>query len=113
MYQVGISWPQWIADPLNKKLFESNQAEALKKFKNDEEEYIHELILQERIQQEQLIEQQESVISSPGIGSAAGGAGGFTFNTGIGNFAIGTFLNSEGVSINELVDEGFERFTVG
>ena len=29
------------------------------------------------------------------------------------NFAIGTFLNSEGVSINELVDEGFERFTVG
>ena len=101
MYQAGISWPQWIADPLNKKLFESNQAEALKKFKNDEEEYIHELILQERIQQEQLVEQQESVISSPGIGSAAGAAGGaaagaegFTFNTGIGNFAIGTFLNS-------------------
>ena len=128
-FQVGLSWPEWISDPSNKRLFETNQAEALKKFKHDEEEYIHELILQERIQQErqqklqeqlrQLVEQEDSTVASPGIGSvggaaggAASGGGGFAFNTGIGNFAIGTFLNSSFVPVDALVDEGFERFTV-
>ena len=122
-FQVGLSWHQWIADPKNKKLFESNQAEAIKKFKYDEEDYIEQLIIQERIQQEiQLKEQQESVSalglpSAIGVaGSAAGGpvagSGGYSVGIGIGFFAIGTFLDGNLQHVDSLADEGFERFTI-
>ena len=95
-FQVGLSWHQWIADPKNKKLFESNQAEAMKKFKYDEEDYIEQLIIQE--------------------GSAAGGpvagSGGYSVGIGIGFFAIGTFLDGNLQHVDSLADEGFERFTI-
>ena len=48
--QIGLDWNSWILDPENKKLYERNESEARKKYLMDEEEYIHEIILQERIQ---------------------------------------------------------------
>ena len=115
--QSGLSWHEWISNPQNKALYEWNQSEAMKKYRRDEDEFIREIILQERIQK-QLIEQQESVLS-PGIGSYAGaaggaaaGAGGWNFNTGIGNYSIGTYLNEDRQQISEAVDEGFDRFTI-
>ena len=115
--QSGLSWHEWISNPQNKALYEWNQSEAMKKYRRDEDEFIREIILQERIQK-QLIEQQESVLS-PGIGSYAGaaggaaaGAGGWNFNTGIGNYSIGTFLDAQRKPTDSLSDEGFERFTI-
>ena len=115
--QSGLSWHEWISDPKNKALYEWNQSEAMKKYRRDEDEFIREIILQERIQK-QLIEQQESILS-PGIGSYAGAAGGatsggagYTLKTGIGNYSIGTFLNEDKQHVSEAVDEGFERFTI-
>ena len=144
MFQIGLSWLEWISDPLNKTLFESDKTEALKKFKRDEEEYIHQLLLQEQLRQQELqlqfqqqtvenimdvventilnylVESQRDFIVSPGIGtqgaagigSSTSAAGGFAFNTGIGNFVIGTFLDGDRNHTNVLADEGFERFTV-
>jgi len=117
--QSGLSWHEWISDPQNKALYEWNQSEAMKKYRRDEDEFISEIILQERIQQnKQLIEQQESILN-PGIGSYAGaaggaaaGAGGWHINTGIGSYSIGTFLNAQGEHTDTLSDEGFERFTI-
>ena len=117
--QSGLSWHEWISNPQNKALYEWNQSEAMKKYRRDEDEFIREIILQERIQQnKQLIEQQESILS-PGIGSyaaAAGGAvsggAGYTLKTGIGNYSIGTYLNEDRLQISEAVDEGFDRFTI-
>ena len=48
--QSGLSWHEWISDPKNKALYEWNQSEAMKKYRRDEDEFIREIILQERIQ---------------------------------------------------------------
>ena len=113
--QPGLSWHEWVADPGNKKLFEWNQIEARKKFLRDENDYIEQIVLHER----RIQESQQDVTSianmalTSGVGgTAASGGGGYNINTGIGNFSIGTYLNSALEHILIAVDEGFTRFTV-
>ena len=131
--QIGLDWNSWIRDPENKRLYEWNESEARKKFLMDEEEYIHEIMLQERIQterqqtlQDQLrkltevvedVDDIANLAATSGVGGvAASGGGGYSYNTGIGDFVIGTHKTAEGVNVSTLQlagDEGFERFTVG
>tara|TARA_R110002012_G_scaffold312355_1_gene522994 strand:- start:583 stop:966 length:384 start_codon:yes stop_codon:yes gene_type:complete len=126
MTQPGLSWGEWIADPGNKKLFEWNQVEARKKFLRDENDYIEQIILHERILQEKAdMTSIANMALTSGVGGvAASGGGGYgdeetlnspTFNTGIGNYAIGTFFNSEGEQVATLAlagANGFDRFTI-
>ena len=56
--QFGLSWHLWLKEEKNKKLFDKSPHEALKQFKSDGEEYIHNLILQERI----VLERQRQII---------------------------------------------------
>tara|TARA_B100000287_G_C20453658_1_gene710532 strand:+ start:27 stop:512 length:486 start_codon:yes stop_codon:yes gene_type:complete len=150
-----ISWAHWIRIPHNKKLYESNPTKARRKYMEEEAELIESILLQERIQQERQAEinaerQRQIMIASekqqalsrmlreatqnqsdvdnlnPAPGTGASGAGGFTLNSGIGNFAIGThlnkgqdtgyasgaFLSTHGSINTNTSDEGFERFTV-
>jgi hypothetical protein len=126
----GLSWNEWIKIPMNESLNRQDPARAKQKFIEDEHEYIQQIILQERIQQErqQTLQNQlrETVthnaevdyISSPGHGYGAGsaaasaGAGGFQFKTGWGNYVIGTYLDARKNPVDELVDEGYERWTI-
>ena len=130
--QIGLDWDSWIRDPENKRLHEWNQSEAKKKFLMDEEEYIHEIMLQERIQTErqqklqdqlrkltEIVEDVDDVanlaVTSGESGVAASGGGGYSFNTGIGNYVVGTHKTADGTPVATLQlagDEGFERFTV-
>ena len=151
----GLSWTDWVRIPNNKRLFESNPAKARRRYMEEEAELIENVLLQERMQQERQAEmmaerQRQIMIASerqqslskmlgevtqyqsdvdnmnPAPGTGASGAGGFTLNSGIGNFAIGTHLNqgqdtgyasgaflSTHSAINtNTSDEGFERLTV-
>ena len=130
--QIGLDWNSWIRDPENKRLYEWNESEARKKFLMDEEEYIHEIMLQERIQterqqtlQDQLRKLTEDVqdvadianmaVTSGVSGMASSGGGGYNLKTGIGNYAVGTYLTPQFQQVSTAVlalDEGFERFTV-
>ena len=131
--QIGLDWNSWIRDPENKRLYEWNESEARKKFLMDEEEYIHEVMLHERIETErqqklqdqlrkltEIVEDVDDIanmaVTSGEGGMAASGGGGFTsLGEGIGNFAVGTYLTSNFISVGteaEAGDEGFARFTV-
>ena len=131
--QIGLSWNEWIRDPENKRLYEWNQAEARKKFLRDEDEYIQQIILQEKIIEDKqrilaqqlrimVIEQEDplsvaNTTSTSGVGGmAASGGGGFSnLKTGIDNFVVGTYLTADGVQVATAAlagDEGFDRFTV-
>ena len=117
MFQVGLSWLEWISDPSNKALFESDQVEALKKYKKDEEEYIDQLILQEQLRQQELqlqfqqqtvenimdvventilnylVESQRDFIVRPGIGTE-GAAGASGAAAAAGGFAFSTGIGN-------------------
>ena len=49
---------------------------------------------------------------NPAPGSGAGGGGGFNLFSGIGNYAVGTFLQQGGNPTSTATDEGFDRFTI-
>ena len=55
---IGLSWHEWVMDPENKKLFEWDRAEARRKYLIDENEYVEQILLQERIFQEKRIQQE-------------------------------------------------------
>ena len=90
--QIGLSWNEWIRDPENKRLYEWNQAEARKKFLRDEDEYIQQIILQEKIIEDKqrilaqqlrnmVIEQEDplsvaNTTSTSGVGGMAASGGG-------------------------------------
>ena len=115
---IGLSWHEWVMDPENKKLFEWDRAEARRKYLIDENEYVEQILLQERIFQEKRIQQEINTTLNampPGGGRASASEISGGINTGIGNFAIGTFLNEDGdqVLTLELAGlEGFNRFTI-
>jgi len=149
----GLSWTDWVRIPNNKRLFESNPAKARRRYMEEEAELIENVLLQERMQQERhaemMVERQRQIMiaserqqslskflaetvtadvdnMNPAPGTGASGAGGFTLNSGIGNFAIGThlnqgqdtgyasgaFLSTHGAINTNTSDEGFERLTV-
>jgi len=149
----GISWTDWVQIPNNKILFESNPTKARRRYMEEEAELIENVLLQERMQQERhaemMVERQRQIMiaserqqslsrflseavtadvdnMNPAPGTGASGAGGFTLNSGIGNFAIGThlnqgqdtgyasgaFLSTHGAINTNTSDEGFERLTV-
>jgi len=135
----GLSWTDWVRIPNNKRLFESNPAKARRRYMEEEAELIENVLLQERMQQERQAEmmaerQRQIMIASerqqslsrflseavtadvdnmnPAPGSGASGAGGFNLFTGIGNYAVGTFLQQGGNQTSTATDEGFDRFTV-
>ena len=149
----GLSWTDWIRIPHNKRLFESNPTKARRRYMEEEAELIENVLLQERMQQERqaemMVERQKQIMiaserqqslsrflaeavtadvdnMNPAPGSGAGGGGGMNTFTGIGNQAVGTFLQfgqnigyasgafvSAHGSINtNPSDEGFDRFTV-
>jgi hypothetical protein len=149
----GISWADWKRIPNNKRLFESDPIKARRRYMEEEAELIENVLLQERMQQERhaemMVERQRQIMiaserqqslsrflseavtadvdnMNPAPGSGASGAGGFTLNSGIGKFAIGThlnqgqdtgyasgaFLSTHGAINTNTSDEGFERLTV-
>ena len=131
--QIGLDWNSWIRDPENKRLYEWNESEARKKFLMDEEEYIHEVMLHERIETErqqklqdqlrkltEIVEDVDDIanmaVTSGEGGMAASGGGGYTsLRVGIGNFVVGTYAKADGTTAGSAAaagDEGFERFTV-
>ena len=135
----GLSWTDWVRIPNNKRLFESNPAKARRRYMEEEAELIENVLLQERMQQERQAEmmaerQRQIMIASerqqslskflaeavtadvdnmnPAPGSGASGGGGFNLFTGIGNYAVGTFLQQGGNQTSTATDEGFDRFTI-
>jgi len=56
--QIGIDWNQWLASPENKRLYEENQPEAMKKFRRDESEFI-ELMVNEQLMQEKIAQERK------------------------------------------------------
>ena len=139
----GLSWKDWVKIPNNKILFESNPQEARRRYMEEEAEFIENVLLQERMQQERqaemMVERQRQIMIAsekqqslsrmlrevtqnqsdvdnlnPAPGTGASGAGGFNLFTGIGNYAIGTYLQQGGnQTANKYeADEGFDRFTV-
>ena len=103
---MGLSWHEWVMDPENKKLFEWNRAEARRKYLIDENEYIEQILLQERIIQERIIQETTFEGSIP----LALGGGGRTsvdnISSGVGRYSIGTFLNEEGEQVDTAAEAG-------
>ena len=119
----GLSWPQWLKIPHNKQLFESNPNKARARYMEEEAELIETMMLQERMRadaeqrQRELSQVLREVVTNenlePTPAGATGVGGGFSQNIGIGNFAIGTFLNVEKEQFDVAQDGGFLRFRVG
>ena len=116
--QIGLSWHSWISDPENKALYEGNQAEAMKKYRRDEDDFIQQFLIQERIKLIENDENDQTTVTSVGFGATGGGraGGGYDFNPHqLGNFVIGTFLTSNLIQVATKAaagDGGYERFTV-
>ena len=127
----GLSYNEWIKIPHNKALHEKDQNKAQQRFIEEEQEYIQQIVLQERIQQDRqqtLQNQLRSItevsdntnvanMATPGVaagaaGGASSGGGGFSFKTGWGHYSIGTYLDENLNHVNKLVDEGYERWTI-
>ena len=151
----GLSWTDWKRIPHNKRLFESDPIKARRRYMEEEAELIENVLLQEKMQQERqaemMVERQRQIMIAsekqqslsrmlrevtqnqsdvdnlnPAPGTGASGAGGMNTFTGIGNQAIGTFLQqgqgigyasgafltAHGSIQTNATDEGFDRFTV-
>ena len=137
----GLSWTDWKIIPHNKRLFESDPIKARRRYMEEEAELIENVLLQQKMQQERqaemMVERQRQIMiasekqqalsqmlrevtqnqsdvdnMNPAPGTGASGAGGFNLFTGIGNYAIGTYLQQGGNQTSTATDEGFDRFTV-
>ena len=131
--QIGIEWTQWLSDPNNKKLYEWNRAEAMKKFRRDENEFIESNLLEQKMAEDRVKLRQRALadlirevtnydldqlnsLSSTGnaaAGSTATAGGWDPYCKGIGNYAIGTHLQPDKITFaNAVPEKGYQRFTV-
>tara|TARA_R110000744_G_scaffold143313_1_gene255157 strand:+ start:234 stop:686 length:453 start_codon:yes stop_codon:yes gene_type:complete len=139
---IGISWKDWVRSPNNKRLFESNPAKARARYMEEEAEFIENIILQERIKDEQEVllhqraneaklrqqslsqqlreivnaDSDTNVVSVSGFGGAAAGGGsgeGDSRTAGVGYMVVGAWMNNSKVVVNSEPDVGYERWIVG